>query len=783
MHSFIKNIFSSDNNKEFFNIVNEINSLESEVSNFTDLEIKQKFKELKENKSTDKIFIFSLIREASKRVLELRHYDVQLMAGLVLIGGNLAEMATGEGKTLVSSLVCCYNFIQDRKTHIITVNDYLSQRDMNYLAPLFNFFNISFSNICIKDEDNIIAMKKLAYSSDVVFGTNNEFVFDYLNDNMAKNHSEVVQSDLDFVLIDEADSILIDEARTPVIISGLYKKDFSNDFKKIFNIIHHLQEDIDFEILKKEKNVILTDLGINKIEKLLSIDNLYSRENQHLVHIIAQILRASFVFYKDVDYIVKNDKIIIIDEFTGRLTPEVRYSNGLHQALEIKENVLIKPETQTIATTTYQSYFKLYKTISGMSGTICSDSVEFLDIYNLNCYKIPLNKPKQITKLPDIIFKNKDLKYQFIAKKVKDINKTGQPVLIGTPSVEETEVLSSYLKKEDLNFVVLNAKNHYEEASIISNAGNKGNIVISTNIAGRGVDIKTTDEVEDLGGLFVIGSERYDSRRIDNQLLGRTGRQGNKGTILFCSSLEDQLLKYYGSDKLSSFMENSSFKNIEQVNSPLISKQINKAQKKIENLYYEERKRLFEYDIVLDQQRNIIYKFRKEVLINDLSFIEDKFQEYLIVSIKSLLNSCNIIENSFYNEYYNINRLISLLKSNLNIQFLEKDLIERDFEDLLFFIKGVLLDFRKIKYESFNLKEEQYLDIEQQVFLETIDSLWIEHLYNIDTLKEGINLRQINQKDPLIEFKRESYKDFETLLEDIKISFSINVLKLSFKKV
>lgn len=766
-------IFGTTNDRElkkYTKIVNKINNLESKYKALKDDELKAAFLEIKNSvlnkeKSLDDVLpdSFAITREASVRTLNMRHFDVQLIGGVVLHEGRIAEMKTGEGKTLVATLPIVLNAITGKGVHLVTVNDYLASRDGNEMRPLYEF--LGFSVGVILDEMHDPAVKKEVYNADITYGTNNEFGFDYLRDNMSYSRDHMVQRGHNFVIVDEVDSILIDEARTPLIISGPTNRALQ-DFADANKIALQLVKDEHFSVDEKDKVVLLTEEGITKAEELFKVENLYSPENASLSHILDQALKANYLFERDVDYVVNNGEVVIVDEFTGRLSEGRRYSEGLHQALEAKEGVEIKEETQTLADITFQNYFRMYDKLAGMTGTAQTEASEFAQIYSLDVISIPTNIPVIRKDLNDLIYKTEKEKFEAAIKKIKELSKTGQPVLIGTASIDKSEVLHEMLKKEKIAHTVLNAKNHAQEGEIIKNAGAKGAVTIATNMAGRGVDIKVNDEVRDLGGLYIIGTERHENRRIDNQLRGRSGRQGDPGTTQFYLSLEDNLLRIFGSDKIKSIMERLGVEDGEYIESKMVTRAVEKAQKKVENMHYEGRKQIVEYDDVANEQRKIIYKFRNQMLDPEYD-ISSKINEIRVEYIEHLLNSCDIFEGGA-REDFNLEKLFKLIHEELNLELNINDFSSFDYNELL---NSIVQSVKKAYDEKMSvLNKEVCNEIERELYLKELDSAWREHLYAMDNMKTGIRLRAYNQKDPLVEYKKESFNLFTELIADIKFN-------------
>lgn len=772
--SVISKIFGTKNDKQlkrYEKRVQKINALEPEIKKLSNEEIKNKFieirNEVRKKLEIDDIsqeiinslldekleIIFALTREASFRVLEMRHFDVQLIGGMVLHEGKIAEMKTGEGKTLVATLPVILNAIA-KCVHVVTVNDYLASRDANTMGKLYDFFGLSVGVITssINESERIEV-----YSNDIVYGTNNEYGFDYLRDNMKYNLSQKAQKNHFFAIIDEVDSILIDEARTPLIISGPVNRKMEN-YQSANAVALKMSRDIDFSIDEKNRTILINDDGIKKAERLFDVENLYAIENAGLSHHLDQALRANYIFIKDKDYVVQNNEVIIVDEFTGRLSEGRRFSEGLHQALEAKEGVMIQEESQTLADITFQNYFRLYDKLSGMTGTAQTEATEFIEIYNLEVVSVPTNLPIKRMDLNDLIYKNENDKFSAVIGKIKQLHKSGQPILVGTASIQKSELLHSLLKQHRIPHTVLNAKQHDKEAEIIRNAGLKGSVTIATNMAGRGVDIKIDDEIKQLGGLYIIGTERHESRRIDNQLRGRAGRQGDPGVSQFYLSLEDPLLRIFGGDRLKGLMGKIGFKDGDSIESGLVTKSVEKAQRKVEAMHFESRKHLLEYDDVSNEQRKVIYRFRNDLL--EPSFdISKKIGENRVFCISNLL-----IKSANNEGECDIDKLVSLCKEEYLMQ-LDKDKLDK--ENLESFL---VEEFEKVYKSKFTkVSNEIKNEFERVIFLQVVDNSWREHLYAIDNLKTGIGLRGYNQKDPLVEYKKESYNMFLELIENIRI--------------
>ena len=745
--------------------VQAINALESRYAQLDDAALKAEFESLKnavqqEGKSLDSVLCesFAITREASKRVLGMRHFDVQLIGGMALHDGRIAEMKTGEGKTLVATLAACLNALSGKSVHVITVNDYLAKRDGSELEPLYNFLNLSVGIITsdLRDDDKKIE----SYSANIVYGTNNEFGFDYLRDNMKYDLSQKVQKHHFFAIVDEVDSILIDEARTPLIISAPVNRTMEN-YQLANSVAQKLRKDSDFSIDEKNRVILLTEEGIKNAENLFKVDNLYSIENAALSHHLDQALKANYLFIKDKDYVVRDGEVVIVDEFTGRLSEGRRFSEGLHQAIEAKEMVDIKEESQTLADITFQNYFRLYEKLAGMTGTAQTEASEFLQIYNLDVVSIPTNLPVQRKDLNDLIYKSEREKFEAVIAKITELYQRGQPVLVGTASIERSELLHELLKKSRIPHTVLNAKQHAKEAEIIKDAGKKGAVTIATNMAGRGVDIKIDDEVRSLGGLYIIGTERHESRRIDNQLRGRAGRQGDPGVSQFYLSLEDSLLRIFGSDKLKGIMERLGLKDGEHIESGLVTRSVENAQKKVESLHFESRKHLLEYDDVANEQRKAIYKLRDD-LLNPEYDMSEKIHTNRESTIEFLIQKAGIVPQEME---FDVDTLVAVVREDLGFE--PKGLENLEYQELY---ESLLEQVSKAYEEKMSVVDSaQRNEIERIIYLQVLDGAWREHLYVMDNLKTGIGLRGYNQKDPLVEYKKESYNLFLEFVENLKI--------------
>ncbi|EAH6261842.1 preprotein translocase subunit SecA [Campylobacter lari] len=788
--SVFKAIFGTKNDREvkkYLKRVAQINALESKYQNLSDDELKQKFIDFKtqiqkEEKTLDQILndVFAIVREVGKRTLNMRHFDVQLIGGMVLHEGKIAEMKTGEGKTLVATLPVVLNAMSGKGVHVVTVNDYLAKRDAEQMSAIYNF--LGFSVGVILSEQNSDEAHKKAYECDITYGTNNEFGFDYLRDNMKFSKLEKVQREHHFVIVDEVDSILIDEARTPLIISGPTNRTLDG-YIKANEVAKQMQKGQavttpqelpsgDFVVDEKNRTIMITEAGISKAEKLFGVENLYSLDNAILAHQLDQALKAHNLFEKDVHYVLRDKEVVIVDEFTGRLSEGRRFSDGLHQALEAKENVKIQEESQTLADITFQNYFRMYKKLAGMTGTAQTEATEFSQIYNLDVVSIPTNIPVARIDKDDLIYKTQEEKFKAVIEEIKKANAKGQPVLVGTASIERSEVFHNMLVKERIPHHVLNAKNHEQEALIIQDAGKKGAVTIATNMAGRGVDIKIDDEVKALGGLYIIGTERHESRRIDNQLRGRAGRQGDPGVSRFYLSLEDNLLRIFGGDRIKNIMERLGIEEGEHIESRIVTRAVENAQKKVESLHFESRKHLLEYDDVANEQRKTIYNYRNELLDEEFD-LQDKI-------LKNIAEYSNYLVSQIYlnAELEDDVKHFESLKQKVSYEC-NLELNEVDFKDLgVIEVENKLSEILEKAYKDKMsiIEDKEARRIERILYLQILDNLWREHLYQMDILKTGIGLRSYNQKDPLVEYKKESYNLFMELVERIKF----DSLKLLF---
>ena len=768
MLGFIQKLLGNKNAKEIKrirSIVEEINGLEPSLLSLSDTSLRAKTEEFKgrlaKGETLDDILpeAFAVVREASKRVLGMRHFDVQMIGGIVLHRGNIAEMRTGEGKTLVATLPVYLNALSGKGVHVVTVNDYLAKRDSEWMGRLYNFLGLS-TGLIVAGLD--YDQRKQSYGADITYGTNNEFGFDYLRDNMVVHADQMVQRPLNYAIVDEVDSILIDEARTPLIISGPGERS-TERYYELAKVVPHLVKDEDYTIDEKQKTIAPTEEGIAKVEKMLHIENLYDSSNLELNHLLSASLRAYAMMERDKDYVVKDGEVVIVDEFTGRLMFGRRYSDGLHQAIEAKEGLRVERESQTLASITFQNYFRMYEKLSGMTGTAKTEEQEFNNIYGLEVYEIPPNKVLARVDMPDLIFKTKDAKYRAVVRDVVERHKTGQPILVGTTSITQSEMLSDMLTKAGVPHNVLNAKHHEQEAEIVANAGQHGMVTIATNMAGRGTDISLGEGVAELGGLHILGTERHESRRIDNQLRGRSGRQGDNGSSQFFLSLEDDLMRIFGADNIAGMMDKLGMEEDEPIEHSLITKSIERAQKKVENHNFNIRKYILEYDDVMNQQREVLYGQRRLILNNQ------SLRETILHMVDNLIiNSMNqYADEKLYPEEWNYEGLLK----HLEIYFLEPGMltVEQMEEFGRAELQDHLIDIAHKEYEKREslFGEANMRELEKAIMLKVVDSKWMEHLDAMDMLKEGIGLRAYGQKNPLVEYKFEAYDMFENMKEAI----------------
>ena len=779
MFKLLEKFIGKDSDRElrrYWRIVEKINELEDEISRLSDEELAGKtleFKDKLNNGATlDDVMVpaFAVVREVARRKVNMRPFDVQLIGAIVLHEGKIAEMKTGEGKTLVATMPAYLNALTGEGVHIVTVNDYLAKRDRYWMGPVYEALGLK---VGLLQHDSSPAERRDAYNSDITYGTNTEFGFDYLRDNMALSRDELVQRGFNYAIVDEVDSILIDEARTPLIISGVADKP-TRLYYQFAQIARNLVRDMDYTVDEKLKTVILTEAGVRKVEKMLNIDNLYEVGDIDYPSYLMAALKAKELFKKDVDYVIKDGEVIIVDEFTGRLMYGRRYSDGIHQAIEAKEGLKIRQEAQTLAYITLQNYFRMYKKLAGMTGTAATEADEFLKIYGLEVIVVPTHKPMIRIDYPDAVYKTEKAKVRAIINEIAELYKIGRPVLVGTRSIEKSELLSSMLKRLGIPHQVLNAKYHEKEAEIIANAGQKGSVTIATNMAGRGVDIVLGDGVVELGGLHIIGTERHESRRIDNQLRGRAGRQGDPGSSRFYISLEDELMRLFGSDKIRGVMDKLGVDEDQPIEHSIISKAIENAQKKVESYHFDIRKQLLEYDDVMETQRKVIYGERKKILEG----------EDLKSSVISLMNDCLLEMAEAYipknrKDLWNIEGFISEVKDIFDIDISTDEIKESSYDEIVNLCRDRIVSHYDEKGKR--LGSDLMRQAEIFIMLRALDTHWIEHLENMDSLKEGIGLRAYGQREPLIEYKREAYEMFQYMLSSMRRDISRLLMKLEIK--
>jgi len=766
---FLQRLLGNNNAKEIKKmraIADHINEIEPNYVKLSDANLVAKTDEFKrrlqKGETLDDLLpeAFAVVREASKRVLGMRHFDVQLMGGICLHNGNIAEMRTGEGKTLVATLPVYLNALTGKGVHVVTVNDYLATRDSEQMGRLYNFLGLSTGLIVANLDFN---QRREAYACDITYGTNNEFGFDYLRDNMVTDVLQMVQRPLNYAIVDEVDSILIDEARTPLIISGPGQRSTDN-YYKLAKIVPHLVRDEDYIIDEKQKTIAPTDSGIEKVEKMLGVENLYDAENIELNHLLGASLRAYAMMHRDTDYVVKDGEVVIVDEFTGRLMFGRRYSDGLHQAIEAKEGLKVERESQTLASVTFQNYFRMYEKLAGMTGTAKTEEKEFIDIYGLEVIPIPPNKPLIRTDLPDQIFKTKAAKYRAVVRNAVERHKVGQPLLIGTTSITQSEELSDMLLRAGVPHSVLNAKHHEKEAEIVANAGQMGMVTIATNMAGRGTDITLGEGVPELGGLAILGTERHESRRIDNQLRGRSGRQGDPGSSQFFLSLEDDLMRIFGADNITGIMDKLGMEEDEPIEHSLITKSIERAQKKVEDHNYNIRKYVLEYDDVMNQQREVLYEQRRRILRNES--LRETINEMIDKLVTDSVDA--YADEKLYPEEWDYEGLYK----HLSQYFLTEEIMTP--QDMEEYTRQELLErLLEIAHEEYQdrvnmLGEAMFSQLEKAIMLRVVDNKWMEHLDNMDMLREGIGLRAYGQKNPLVEYKFEAFEMFQNMIAAIQ---------------
>lgn len=766
---FLQRLLGNNNAKEIKKmraIADHINEIEPNYVKLSDANLVAKTDEFKrrlqKGETLDDLLpeAFAVVREASKRVLGMRHFDVQLMGGICLHNGNIAEMRTGEGKTLVATLPVYLNALTGKGVHVVTVNDYLATRDSEQMGRLYNFLGLSTGLIVANLDFN---QRREAYACDITYGTNNEFGFDYLRDNMVSDVLQMVQRPLNYAIVDEVDSILVDEARTPLIISGPGQRSTDN-YYKLAKIVPHLVRDEDYIIDEKQKTIAPTDSGIEKVEQMLGVENLYDAENIELNHLLGASLRAYAMMHRDTDYVVKDGEVVIVDEFTGRLMFGRRYSDGLHQAIEAKEGLKVERESQTLASVTFQNYFRMYEKLAGMTGTAKTEEKEFIDIYGLEVIPIPPNKPLIRTDLPDQIFKTKAAKYRAVVRNAVERHKVGQPLLIGTTSITQSEELSDMLLRAGVPHNVLNAKHHEKEAEIVANAGQMGMVTIATNMAGRGTDITLGEGVPELGGLAILGTERHESRRIDNQLRGRAGRQGDPGSSQFFLSLEDDLMRIFGADNITGIMDKLGMEEDEPIEHSLITKSIERAQKKVEDHNYNIRKYVLEYDDVMNQQREVLYEQRRRILRNES--LRETINEMIDKLVTDSVDA--YADEKLYPEEWDYEGLYK----HLSQYFLTEEIMTP--QDMEEYTRQELLErLLEIAHEEYQdrvnmLGEAMFSQLEKAIMLRVVDNKWMEHLDNMDMLREGIGLRAYGQKNPLVEYKFEAFEMFQNMIAAIQ---------------
>ncbi|RNC28859.1 MAG: Protein translocase subunit SecA [Candidatus Dichloromethanomonas elyunquensis] len=777
--SFLKNLFDENTRdvKKYFKKVERINQFEPEMQKLSDEELGAKTVEFRERLEQEETLddllpeAFAVVREAAKRVLGQRHYDVQLIGGMVLHDGRIAEMKTGEGKTLVATLPTYLNALSGNGVHVVTVNDYLATRDAQWMGQIYNFLGLSVGLIV---HGLTHEQRRESYLADITYGTNNEFGFDYLRDNMAVHPLSVVQRDLHYAIVDEVDSILIDEARTPLIISGEADKP-TELYYRVAKVIPRLKQEEDYHVNEKDRVVTLTEKGVARVETMLGVDNLYDDLHNEVAHHVNQALKAHTLFKIDRDYVVKDGQVIIVDEFTGRLMFGRRYSEGLHQAIEAKENVKIERESQTLATVTFQNFFRMYKKLAGMTGTARTEEQEFINIYGLDVVEVPTNLPMIRNDLSDIIYRTEDGKFKAVVEDIASKNTKGQPVLVGTISIEKSEKLSEMLKRKGVPHQVLNAKYHELEAQIVSKAGQPGMVTIATNMAGRGTDIVLGERVKELGGLHIIGTERHESRRIDNQLRGRSGRQGDTGSSQFYISLDDDLMRLFGGDNIAGLMDRLGMDDSIPVESKIVSKSIETAQKRVENRNFDIRKHVLNYDDVMNKQREIIYSQRRAVLTGEN--LKDQVLEMTDKVIADTL--ARYSGNSPYPEDWDLVSFLEYVENAIipdchftteQIGSMSKDEVEELLQDQA----RELYERREAEFGSELMRE-----IERAVVLQVVDTRWKDHLDAMDSLREGIGLRAYGQRDPLIEYRNEAFEMFQGMIEAIQEDVSTYIMRVT----
>ena len=807
--SFLEKLFGSNEREvnKFRPLVEKVGAFESPLQSLSDDELKEKAAEFKKRLAAGETLddllpeAFAVVREVAKRVIGERHYDVQLLGGIVLHKGKIAEMKTGEGKTLTSTLPIYLNALSGKGVHVVTVNDYLAKRDCNWMGRVYEALGLTTAcivgqgvsyryestvvdadTVSIEAENLIPVTRREAYLADVTYGTNNEFGFDYLRDNMVAERGEATQRELNYAVVDEVDSILIDEARTPLIISAP-DSESTKLYEKFAKIVPQLKGEKDYVVDEKMRVVTLTDEGINTVERLLGMGDIYASGNVQYVHHLEQSLKAHIIFSLDRDYVVKDNQVIIVDDFTGRLQPGRRYSEGLHQAIEAKEGVTVQRESRTLATITFQNYFRLYDKLAGMTGTAITSAEEFAKVYKLDVVEIPTNRQMVRQDIPDVVYKTEEGKFRAIVTRVKEAHTNGQPTLIGTIAIEKSEYLSALLTREGVPHEVLNAKNHEREASIVANAGQKGSVTIATNMAGRGTDIKLGIGAREVGGLFIIGTERHEARRIDNQLRGRAGRQGDPGRSQFFVSLEDELMRRFGGEKMKNMMTTLGLPEDEPIQNALISKTIESAQSKIEGFNFDIRKHVLEYDDVMNKQREVVYRKRKSVL--EQSMFRDETLRLLSEELDHIIGFHTAGEEALWNVaeiVVEANGIFSALDEKEALKRIEtiRDDRSKDEAEKKNLILEYLIGKAKVLYgeKETLIGKEIWNGVQKSLYLRSLDTLWMNHLDEIDYLRQGIGLRGYGQRDPLIEYKKEAYDLFLGLMDTVRKTYLMTIFKV-----
>ena len=792
--------------KKFRVLADKVNAQEEAIAVLSDGHLKMKTQEFRDRiaqgETVDDLLpeAFAVVREAAKRVIGERHYDVQVIGGIALHQGRIAEMKTGEGKTLTSTLPIYLNALEGKGVHVVTVNDYLAKRDCNWMGSVYA--SLGLRTACIVgqgvsyqyeprviddnevsvDMENLIPVtRREAYAADVTYGTNNEFGFDYLRDNMVQSLEQMTQRELHYAIVDEVDSILIDEARTPLIISAP-DSESTKLYQQFARIVPRLKEEQDFVVDEKMKAVTLTEDGVNKVESMLGLGNIYESGKVQYVHHLEQSLKAEYIFKRDRDYVVKDGQVIIVDDFTGRLMEGRRYSDGLHQAIEAKENVTVQKESRTLATITFQNYFRLYKKMGGMTGTAMTSAEEFQKVYELEPIEIPTNRQMTRQDLPDVVYKTEEAKFHAIVRKIREIHMTGQPVLVGTVAIEKSEYLSALLGKDGIVHEVLNAKNHEREASIIAEAGHYGAVTIATNMAGRGTDIKLGENVKEVGGLYVIGTERHEARRIDNQLRGRAGRQGDPGVSQFYVSLEDELMRRFGGEKLKNMMTSLGLPEDEPIQNGLISRTIESAQTKIEGFNFDIRKHVLEYDDVMNKQREVVYRRRRSILttkemrLETMQMLEDELERMIGFHTAAQEGEWNI--GDIVADMRNI-FAINEQEATKTLEAISDDQSKDDAEKIGLMVSYGMNEAKRLYAEKEGMiGADMWAGAQRMLYLQTLDTLWMNHLDEIDYLRQGIGLRGYGQRDPLIEYKHEAYNLFVGLLDNVRNTFLSTIFKI-----